>query len=153
MRHSESSVITSSPENVWALVGDVRSWPKWLHGVSAVELVSAELAVGSEFAYKWRGRDVRATVNEYEMGRTIGIFSAEKNYDFQESITLEPLGDRTRVVFTMGFDPTVWWARTLSVLMVPFKGRFLGRPLRTELESLRTAAETGQSSRDEEPPG
>ena len=80
-----------------------------------------------------------------QASQTIGISSSEKNYDFQESITLEPLGDQTKVEFTMGFEPTVWCATALSVLVVPFKGPLLVRPLRKELESLRTAAESEPS--------
>ena len=57
---------------------------------------------------------------------TIGISSSEKNYDFQESITLEPLGGQTKVEFTMGFEPTVWWATALSVLVVRFQGPTIG---------------------------
>lgn len=151
MQRSESTVINRPSEDLWALVGDVRRWPKWLRGVSDVRLLSEEVAVGSEFAYKWRDRDVSATVSAYKRGQTIGISSSEKNYDFQESITLEPLGDQTKVELTMGFEPTVWWATALSVLVVPFKGPLLGRPLRKELESLRTAAESEPSPPEERP--
>ncbi len=42
----------------------------------------------------------------------------------------------------MGFDPTVWWVSALSILLVPFKGMMLGKPLRKELEALRIAVES-----------
>ncbi len=146
MQQTESVTIDRPPAEVWALVGDVRTWTKWLEDISDVQLVSGELATGAEFSYKFRGRDVHATVDRYEAGRVIGIASSEKSYDFAESIRVEPADGQTRVTFTMGFDPTVWWASALSILLVPFKGMMLGKPLRNELEALRTAVESEPSA-------
>jgi hypothetical protein len=46
----------------------------------------------------------------------------------------------------MGFEPTVWWASALSVLLIPVKGLMLGRPLRQELQDLKVAVEGGGGS-------
>lgn len=146
MQQTESITIDRPPAEVWALVGDVRNWTKWLKDISDVELVSGELATGAEFSYKFRGRDVNATVDRYEEGRVIGIGAQEKKYDFAESLAVEPTDGGTRVTFTMGFDPTVWWVSALSILLVPFKGMMLGKPLRKELEELRIAVESEPSA-------
>ena len=56
---------------------------------------------------------------------------------------LESLGDQTRVTFTMGFEPTVWWAKAGSALLTPLKDRMLGKPLRKELATLKSVVESG----------
>jgi uncharacterized membrane protein len=146
VEQTESILIDRPAGDVWPLVGDVRGWNQWLTGISDVELVSDELAPGSEFSYQYRHKPVRATVDQYEEGRLIGISTSEKRYDFAESITLDPRGDQTEVTFTMGFEPTVWWASALSVLLIPVKGLMLGRPLRQELQDLKVAVEGGAGS-------
>lgn len=143
MQQTESITIDRPSAEVWPLIGSPDGWQRWLSGISNVKLLSDEVGPGAEFAYKFRDREVRATVDRYEEGRLISISSEERSYDFGESMELEPLGDQTRVTFTMGFEPTVWWASAASALLTPFKDRMLGKPLRKELETLRTEVEGG----------
>ena len=139
MQQTESITIDRPAAEVWPLIGSVDGWQHWLTGISNVELLSDEVGPGAEFSYKFRGRAVTATVDRYEEGRLIAI--KESSYDFGESMELEPLGDETRVTFTMGFEPTVWWAKAGSALLTPFKDRMLGKPLREELATLKTVVE------------
>jgi uncharacterized membrane protein len=145
VEQSESIKIRRPLEDVWGYVGDVRWWPKWLKDVSDVRLMSDDLAPGAEVAYKWRGKDVTATIAEYEPGSRIGIAAVESGYDFHESMSVDATEGHTEVTFTMGFSPTSTWMRILSVLLRPLKGFFLGRPLRKELETLRESVESGSA--------
>lgn len=141
MQQSESIVVDAPVERVWPLIGSIEGWQDWNSGISNVELLADEIGPGAEFAYRYRGREVHTTVDAYEEGRLLSIASDEGSYDFGESLALEPEGDQTRVTFTMGFEPTVWWAKAASVLLVPFKDRVLGRPLRAELARLKDVVE------------
>ena len=140
MQHTESVVIDRPVGSVWALVGHVNSWSQWLPDLTDFSpLAEGETKVGAVLEYKFRGRTVRAEITGLEPERLIAIQSSEKSYEFDERISLEPEGDGTRVSVTMGFEPTALWARALAVLIIPFKGIVLGRPLKKELEALSAA--------------
>lgn len=144
MQQRESIVVDAPVDRVWPLIGSIEGWQDWNSGISNVELLADEIGPGAEFAYRYRDREVRTTIDEYEEGRLLSIASNEKTYDFGESLVVEAVGDhQTRVTFTMGFEPTVWWAKAASVALVPFKDRVLGRPLRKELARLKVVAEGG----------
>lgn len=144
MEHAESIVVHRPATEVWALTGHPESWQRWIRDIEDVR-VDGELSEGTVVSYRWRGRDVTATVRPYEPGVRMGIQSSEKNYDFHESIALRDVGGRTEVTFTMGFTPTAWWMKAAAVLLSPFKGLVLGRSLNQELRALRDAAEGGTS--------
>jgi uncharacterized membrane protein len=142
--HQTETILVDAPAaDVWKLVGSIEGWEHWNSGISNVELLADQLGPGAEFAYRYRDREVRTTVDAYEEGRLLSIASDEGSYDFGESLVVEPEGEQTRVTFTMGFEPTVWWAKAASVLLVPFKDRVLGKPLRKELATLKHVAEEG----------
>jgi uncharacterized membrane protein len=143
LRHTESILVDAPAADVWKLVGSIEGWERWNSGISNVELLADELGPGAEFAYRYRGRAVRTTVDAYEDGRLLSIASDEGSYDFGESLLVEAEGDQTRVTFIMGFEPKAWWAKAASLLLVPFKDRALGRPLRKELAALKRVAEEG----------
>jgi carbon monoxide dehydrogenase subunit G len=138
---TESITIDRPAGEVWPLVGDVRAWPKWIKGISDVEIGSEALATGSELEYKFRGRPAHATVDQYEEGRSIGIGAEEKSWNFAETITLTPQGDQTEVTFAMRFEPTAAWASVTSTLLSPFKGPLLANPMKKELLELKRVVE------------
>ena len=141
MQHTETITIGRPSEDVWAYVGDVRSWPKWLEDVSDVDVQSGEMAEGTQLSYKFRGRETHPTITAYEQGQMLGIAASERGYEFAESIRLHSDGDQTEVSFTMGFEPTVWWMKGLAAALSPFKRTVLGRSMRKEMRSLKTAVE------------
>ncbi len=140
MEATESITIDRPASEVWALVGDVRRWPEWLADVSDFQL-DGELAVGTELEYRYRGRPARATVTRLEEGRAIEVGAEEKAWNFEESITLTPQGDRTEVTFSIGFVPTAGWAKAAGALLSPFKGPLLRNPLKRELQELKVTVE------------
>lgn len=141
MEHTESITIDRPASEIWPLIGDPRRWTTWIKDVSDFELDTDELGEGSELVYKYRGRPARATVERYEEGKAIEIGAIEKSWNFEESITLTPQGDRTEVTFTMGFDPTAGWAKAMATLLSPFKGPLLAKPLKRELQALKSEVE------------
>lgn len=142
MKHAESIIINRQKAAVWALVGDPRSWGDWLPGMTDVRLEGEGApSVGAALSYGWRGKRQDTTVAAFEVERVIGVASSEKNYEFSETIALRETFGGTAVTLTMGFEPTVWWASFLAILTLPIKGLLFGRPLRKELQALRTALE------------
>ena len=140
MQHAETIIIKRPGADVWALVGDPRTWETWVPGVTDVRLEGdGAPTVGSGLSYGWRGERRDTTVNAFEAERLIGIASSEKNYDFSQTIALSETFGGTRVTMTIGFEPTVWWGSILSVLMLPIKGFLLGRTPRKDLQALRAA--------------
>ncbi len=142
MQHSESITIYHSRADVWAVVGDPQSWEEWIDGITDIQVEGGgALAVGKGLSYKWRGKIQNTTVIELEAGHRIHIGSAEKNYDFNETIVLTDVGVLTKVTMTVDFNPTVWWASVLAVFMLPFKGLLLGRPFKKQLQALSRVLE------------
>jgi len=141
MEHADSIVIARPPEAVWALVGGIDGWPLWLRDVSDVHLPGG-MTRGASFTYKYRGNDVEGTIAQYERGRLVGISQQQPGYDFWESIRLDPDGQHTRVVFTIGFSPRRWWLRVVAIFIRPFRRWVLGSSIRRELAVLKKAVET-----------
>ncbi len=140
MQHAETIIIKRPGADVWALVGDPRTWETWVPGVTDVRLEGdGAPSVGTGLSYGWRGKRQDTTVSAFEAGRLIGIAGSEKNYDFSETIALGETFGGTRVTVTMGFEPTVWWGSILAILMLPVKGRWPGMTLRKDLQALRAA--------------
>jgi len=141
VEHSESIVVNRPLSEVWALTGDPRAWQTWAELRDVNVEGDGVLSDGSAVSYRWRGREVHAQVRPYVEHERMGIQSTQKSYEFHESIALRDLGDRTEATFTIGFEPTAWWASVLAPLLTPFKALVLGRPLKKELRALRDAAE------------
>jgi hypothetical protein len=140
VEHSESIVVNRSLEDVWTLTGDPHAWATWGE-IRDVHVMGGAIAEGSAITYRWRGREIEATISPFIDRERMGIQNTQRSYEFHEWIALRDLGDRTEVTFTMGFEPTAWWASMLAPLLSPFKALVLGRPLKKELRSLRDAAE------------
>ena len=141
MEYSESVTINRPVSAVWKFVGDPTSWASWVPDVQDVEVEGGKLGVGSVVSYTWRGKRQSTNVTQFDPERSWQIRTSERNYDFHEGITIQPVDGGTHVTLTMGFDPSVWWVRGLSVLLLPVKRWVLGRPLRKELLALKNAVE------------
>ena len=139
MEHVEKLAVDAPPEEVWALIGDVRAWPRWLSDVSDVHVDGTQLSEGSEVTYRYRDRPTTATISNYVEGRTIGISTREKRYDFAESLTVHPSEDGSEVLFRMQVDPTAKWMRALAAAVTPIKGLLMGPSMRKELHALERA--------------
>lgn len=143
MEHVEKLAVDAPTEEVWALIGDVRAWPRWLGDISDVHLEDGELSEGSEVTYHYRDRPTTATISTYVEGRTIAISTREKRYAFAESLTVHPSGDGSEVLFRMRVDPTAAWMRVLAAVVTPIKGLLMGPSMRKELRGLERALNDG----------
>lgn len=66
---SHSAIVSSSPDEVWALWADASQWPRWNDQLESAEL-HGELGVGTEATVKFkRGGNMRFEVVELEPGR------------------------------------------------------------------------------------
>ena len=142
MKHAESIIINRPKAEVWALVGDPRSWDEWVPGLTDVRLEGdGAPSVGAALSYGWRGKRQDATFAAFAVEDEIGVASSEKNYEFSETIALHDTFGGTRVTVTLGFEPTVWWGSFLAILMFPVKGLVFGRGLQKMLTALRARVE------------
>jgi uncharacterized protein YndB with AHSA1/START domain len=140
LAHSESIEIAKPATIVWALVGDPEAWPRWAGDVADVQ-VHGDLAMGTAISYSYRGRRADVTISAYEHERLLEIAGSETSYEMRESVALKGINSGTHVSITMGFEPTVWWARIIAPLVSPLKSVLLGRELRRSLLALQRAAE------------
>lgn len=141
MQHSETIFIQRPVADVWALVGSPSTWPDWLPGVQDANVEGGTPAVGARMTFSFRGNPQDTRMSVYEPERALGFTSSQSRYDFAESFTLEPQGDATTVTMTMSFQPTTWWMKAFSVLLVPIKGFALGSSLKKELRALKERLE------------
>jgi len=146
IRRTESVRIATPTTEVWKLVGEPRSWPRWAAEVADVSL-DGELGEGAIASYAYRGRPVTATITGYDPGRLLAIATAGPSYELRESIALTENGGSTGVSITMAFAPTRWWGRALALLLTPVSRLLLGRSLRRSPASLKSAAESSTSGR------
>lgn len=138
--HTESVRVARPASVVWRLVGDPATWERWAGSVDRVR-VHGSLEPGAQVTYRHRGKPVAVVVSAHEPERRLTITQTEKSYEMVESIELEDLHDATTVSITMAFEPRTPWARVAATLARPFRGAFIGRPVRGSLDALRRAAE------------
>ncbi|MFI7347327.1 SRPBCC domain-containing protein [Streptomyces sp. NPDC049936] len=60
--------VAASPERIWSLLVDHRSWPEFYPGVQEVELLDdhESMSLGTRFETNLAGQDVFASVQEFE---------------------------------------------------------------------------------------
>jgi uncharacterized protein YndB with AHSA1/START domain len=144
--HHRESILVSAPLNeVWELVGQTDAWSRWA-GVNDVR-VEGVLREGARVSYRAGKRETTATVSEYRDGRLLAIHVSQRSYELDESISIVGMNGSTEVSIAMRFRPTVWWTAVLGLVLTPFDGLLLGRPLRKSLEALRRAAESARRER------
>ena len=142
MRVTESIRIARPPEDVWAVVSDLETHPKWRPAIVELTQVSVgPLAVGSRLreVLRWRGRELELddVVTALEPPRRLALSGGWSAAEFDLELLLEPEGDGT--VVTMD-----WPLRPKSLLMrvaAPFLGSTMRKATREELELLKAYVE------------
>lgn len=146
--YAQSIVINRPVKDVWPLTGNPQGWLAWSR-IGDPEVEGGVVKQGAHISYRFGGRRNDVIVESYEEERVYGIFAENPNYDFREWIELTPQGDSTLVTFTMDFKTKGLVYGTLGTLVTPIKRWVLGRPLRKELQALKTAVESRPASVEE----
>src|SRR5687768_3373645 len=110
MKVVETVRIERSAEEVWAVVSDLDTHPKWRPAVREFRQVSeGSLGVGSRIreVLDWRGREIVIddVVTAFEPPNRLGIHGSWKAADFEVDFRLEPDGDRTNVTMDWPLYP------------------------------------------------
>ncbi len=120
-RAEGSATFEATPAEVWAVVLDYPSWPRWFEGVkSCVATSDPAVGIGStrRVALPIPGSKVDERFIAWDEGErwaftgtdaTPGLFRA-----LVERLLIEDLGDgRCRTTYRMAFEPS-WWLRPLA---------------------------------------
>lgn len=144
MRVVETVRIERSAEEVWAVVSDLDTHPKWRPAVREFRQVSeGSLGVGSRIreVLDWRGREIVIddVVTAFEPPNRLGIHGSWKAADFEVDFRLEPAGDGTNVTMDWPLYPKSF----LLKIAAPFMSGAMRRATKEELELLKTYLERG----------
>lgn len=134
LRVREEVIVSARPDAVWPALAEADAWPQWFAGVKAVRYTSAAPhGVGST-------RSVH--VGPARFDEEIMAFDPAQHFAFRvmtsnvpvframvEVITLEPVGDQTRVVYRQALEPRIGFRPITAVLRTQF-GRALRKGLR-----------------------
>ena len=147
MRIVESIVIDRARDDVWAVISDLDTHPRWRPTVREFRQVSeGPLQVGSRLreVLDWRGREIVIDdeVTALEPPARLGLHGSWKAADFDAELTLEPEGEGTRVTMDWPLHPKSF----LMKLAAPFLGRAMERATREELELLKAYVERGENA-------
>jgi uncharacterized protein YndB with AHSA1/START domain len=134
----QERVVDAPPEVVFALLADVRSWPRWQPAVSTAELEGAgELAVGTSFRWRSGGTTIVSTVQELAAPSTIGWTGRALGTRAVHVWALEPVDGGTRVRTEESMSG--WLPRILA----PVVRRMLDRGVAATLDALERATGRG----------
>ena len=147
MRITESITIERPVGDVWAVLTDLESHPRWRPALREFRQVSdGPLRVGSRIreVLSWRGREIVLAdeVTALDPERRLSISGGWDAAEFELDLLLEPRPTATAVTFD-------WTMRPKSLLMrvaTPFLGRAMRRATVEELEGLEAYVERGQAS-------
>ncbi|MDZ7727185.1 MAG: SRPBCC family protein [Dehalococcoidia bacterium] len=152
MRVQESTTINVPPETVFAYVSDPEKSQRWDQS-----LVEVKVLTNGPFGLGTRVREVREspavrtppskrlptlTIPAAEMGWT----TVEGEMDSTGSITVEPQGDGSRVVFEMSGR-----GNAFMTVLSPLISWSVGREVRRNLQALKSLAEAPQETGTPEP--
>lgn len=142
MRVVESIHVEAPPQDVWAVVSDLRTHPEWRPALVELRQVSdGPLAVGSRVreVLRWRGRTIELAdvVTALEPPHRLGIRGGWKAADFELDLLLEPSGGGTQVTMDWPLHPK----SLLMKLVAPFLAGAMRRSTREELEHLKALVE------------
>jgi uncharacterized protein YndB with AHSA1/START domain len=133
--HAEVSV-PASPEAVWPAFAEASAWPRWFSGMKDAHYTSAAPhGVGSTRSVDVQGLRADETILAFDVGRCFAFRVDSANLPvlraLVEVITLEPVGEATRVVYRQALEPKPWlWP------LVPLLRHQMGRGLRRGLDGL-----------------
>jgi len=96
-----SKIITSTPERVWAVLGDVKRMPEWSEELESVELLEGDgRSVGTRFRgnnrHEKRGAwSMSCVIDAYEDGRALEFHTEDGKGDIRTRwwYRIEPAGD------------------------------------------------------------
>jgi uncharacterized protein YndB with AHSA1/START domain len=142
VRVVESVEIDRPPADVWAVVADPATHTQWRPALREFRSMSeGPVGVGTRIreVLEWRGREIVIddVVTAFEPSRRLGIRGSWKAADFELDLTLEPVGEGTRVTMDWPLYPK---SRLLKVA-APFMSRAMRKATREELELLREHVE------------
>jgi uncharacterized protein YndB with AHSA1/START domain len=131
--NQQEVVVDASPDRVWQALADASTWPEWFLGVEHARYLTPEPpGVGTVRAVRVNGLDVEEEILAFDAGARFAFGVRKANLPLfaamVEIITLEPEGERTRLVYRQAFDPRAW----LRPVLGSFKKRMhreLGRGL------------------------
>ena len=154
MRITETVLIDRPPSDVWEVVTDLESHPRWRPALREFRQVSeGPLQVGSRIheVIEWRGREMTLAdeVTALDAERRLGIRGGWKAADFDLDLLLDPSGSGTRVTMD-------WTMQPKSLLMrvaAPFLKRTFDRSTDEEVAGLKKYVEgpAGTSAAHSEP--
>lgn len=144
MRITESVLVDAAPSDVWAVVTDLASHPRWRPALREFRQVSeGPLRVGAQIreVIEWRGREIVLAdeVMALDPERRLAVRGGWKAADFELDMLLAPEGQGTIVTFDWVLHP-----KTLTMrLAAPFLRGTMRRSTREEVEGLRAYVERG----------
>ena len=144
IRITESVTIDRPTAEVWAVVTDLESHPRWRPALREFSHASGgPLRVGSRIreVIAWRGRELRLddVVTALEPERRLGIRGGWSAAEYELDLVLEPHGAGTSVTFDWTMRP-----RTLVMrIATPFLHGTMRRATVEELEGLKFYVERG----------
>jgi len=144
MRITESVLVEAPASDVWAVLTDLESHPRWRPALREFRQVSeGPLRVGARIheVIAWRGREIVLAdeVTALEPERRLAIRGGWKAADFDLDMLLDPRGQSTSVTFDWFLRP-----KTLTMrLVAPFLRGTMRRSTLEEVEGLRTYVERG----------
>lgn len=144
IRITESLTVERPAADVWAVVTDIESHPRWRPALREFSQVSGgPLRVGSSIreVIEWRGRELRLddVVTALEPERRLAIRGGWSAAEFELDLVLEPHERATSVTFDWSMRP-----RTLVMRIVtPFLHGTMRRATIEELEGLKSYVERG----------
>lgn len=137
-RAEGSAIVDATPAEIWAVLVDHGSWPRWFTGVKACRPTSEPatgigstrevvLSGGARFQERFIAWDEDARWAFTATAMTPGGFRS-----LVERVTIEAVDDhRTRVTYRMAFDPAL-----LLKPLAPLLTRAVSRNLDTAMEAL-----------------
>jgi hypothetical protein len=146
MRIVESVVVEATPEEVWAVVGDLGSHTSWRPALTEFRQVSdGPVGVGTRIreVLEWRGREIVIddVVTAFEPGRRFGIHGGWKAAEFDMELLLEPVAGGTKVTMEWPLYPKSFALK----LAAPLLAGQMRKATREELELLAERVENRSS--------
>lgn len=132
-----SALTPTDPAPLWAVVGDVRGWPKVLSTIMSVTPVNPATAEGVGAAYLVRQPKLGAarwTITEWCPGTSFTWVSRRAGVRSIATHTIEPADHGSRLSLTMT------WAGPLAGAVRLLYGRMTRRYLQRELDDTLAAA-------------
>jgi uncharacterized protein YndB with AHSA1/START domain len=128
--------VPASPETVWPALADASAWPSWFSGMKDAHYTSPQpYGVGSTRRVRVMSLVADETILAFEVGRRFAFRVDSTNLPLfaalVEVVTLEAVGEATRVVYRQALEPKPW----LRLGMPLVRGQ-MERGLRRGLEGL-----------------